>query len=62
MSYVRKTRDVYLIMGKYSNDWDEVCEENTFKEARVQLKCYNENEPYPHKIVKKRVRLEEGLV
>ena len=56
--YIRKTKDEYEVQGYYSQDWEAVCSEDTRKEARMRLKEYTENEPqYPHRIVKKRVRL-----
>ena len=56
--YIRKTKDDYEVQGYYSQDWEAVCSEDTRKEARMRLKEYTENEPqYPHRIVKKRVRL-----
>jgi hypothetical protein len=58
--YQRKTRDVYEIQGDYGYGWEYLCEEETRKDAREQLKCYNENEPqYEHRIKKRRVRIEE---
>lgn len=59
--YQRKTTDEYQIQGYYDREygWEEVCAEYTYRDAKTQLKCYNENEPeYPHRIVKKRVRKE----
>ena len=56
--YVRKTKDVYEVQGNYGYGWDFLTEEETAKEARAQKRCYDENEPYPHRIVKRRVRIE----
>ena len=58
MKYTRKTVDEYEIQGNYGQGWEMVTTEETRKEARVQLKCYNDNEPYAHRIIKKRVRIE----
>lgn len=57
-TYIRKTIDEYQIQGFYGSSWECVTTEETRKEAREQLKCYNDNEPYPHRIVKKRVKIE----
>lgn len=58
MAYTRKTKDEYQIHGNYGYGWEELTAEETYKEARAQLRCYNENEPgIPHKIVKRRVKL-----
>ena len=59
MAYIRKTRDEYQIHGDYGQGFEEVCAEDTRKEARERLKEYRENEPqYRHKIVIKRVKTE----
>lgn len=55
--YIRKTKDEYEIQGHYGQGWEMVTTEETWREAKNQLKCYNENEPYPHRIKKKRVYL-----
>lgn len=61
MAYIRKTRDEYEVQGNYNGTWERLTTEDTQKEARAMLKCYNENEPhYPHRIVKKRVRIENA--
>lgn len=59
MSYVRKTKDEYVLMTNYGygDGWEEVLIEETFAEAKQRKKEYIENMPqYPYKIVKRRVR------
>lgn len=53
----RTTVDEYEIQGAYGSGWEMVTTEETLKAAREQLRCYNENEPYPHRIVKRRVKI-----
>ncbi len=54
--YQRKTYDVFEIQGWYFGEWECVTTEETHKEAKEMLKCYNENEPRtPHRIVKRRI-------
>ena len=56
--YVRKIRDEYTIEGNYGYGWEEVTSDDTYKEAREMLRCYNENEiGYPHRIRKHRVKI-----
>ena len=55
--YKRKTIDEYEIQGNYGQGWEIVTTEETRAAARDQLKCYNENETAPHRIVKRRVKL-----
>lgn len=57
MAYVRKTKDEYEIQGNYGPrcGFEMVTCEETWKEAKAQVQCYRENEPYTFRIVKKRV-------
>ena len=60
--YIRKTKDEYEIQGNYGSQygWERVTTEETWKDAKRQLKCYNDNEPdFPHRIVKKRIKIEK---
>jgi hypothetical protein len=45
----------YAVQGNYGSRWEDVTYEDTLSEARQRLREYNENEPYPHRIVKRRV-------
>ena len=59
MHYQRKTRDEYQIHQRTACGWEEVCAEDSFREARERRREYRENQPeYPVKIVCKRVRKE----
>jgi len=59
MAYQRKTIDEYEIQGNYSyHGFEVVTTEATYREAKIQVKCYRENEPYEFKIVKKRIKIE----
>lgn len=60
MSYKRKTADEYEVQGNYGQGWECVTTEETRKAAREQLKCYNNNEPYPHRMIKRRVKIENN--
>ena len=56
--YKRKTRDAYYLQGNYAGEWEDLFECENGKDAREQLRCYNENESeYPHRIVKRRIKL-----
>lgn len=57
MAYTRKTQDEYSIQGYYCHGWEEVTVEETWKEAKAQVKCYRENEPYSFRIVKRKIRI-----
>lgn len=59
MSYVRKTKDEYVLMTNYGygDGWEEVLTEETFAEAKQRKREYAENMPqYPYKIVKRRIK------
>lgn len=58
MAYKRKTKDIYILLSNYGYGWEEELEEETYKEAREQLKTYRENCPqFQFKIKKKRVKI-----
>ena len=63
MAYIRKTRDEWQIHQNfgYGHGWEEVCAEDTRKEALARLREYRENQPeYPVKVVLKRIRIEDN--
>ena len=41
--YIRKTKDEYHIQSNYGYGWSTETIEETYKEAKAQLKCYKEN-------------------
>lgn len=58
VGYVRKTRDEWVIEGNYGYGWDEVCAEDSRREAVARLREYRENEPrYAHRVRLTRVPL-----
>lgn len=62
--YIRKTRDEYAVQGYYGHTygWEDVCTEETRKEAWQTLKEYRENElGTPFRIKKRRVKLEAAI-
>ena len=62
--YKRKTIDVYEIQGYYDSQYgyEMVTTEDNFKDAKIQLKCYRDNESVPFRIVKKREKIESKEV
>ena len=42
--YVRKTRDVYILLGNWGYGWDEVLEAENRQDLKMQLKTYREND------------------
>jgi hypothetical protein len=64
MPYQRKTKDVFVIQGRYPGPygWEDECEEETRDEGRAQLKCYRENGSGEYRMKKRRVKLEAAPV
>jgi hypothetical protein len=57
--YKRKTKDEYHIQGNYEYGFETVTTEETFKQAKDQLKCYRDNEKnISFRILKVRVKKE----
>ena len=62
-TYQRKTRDEWEIQGCYDGQhgWECVTTENKFREARVRLREYRDNEPgIPFRVKCVRVKIEGG--
>lgn len=58
--YERKTKDVWEVQGNYGCGWEYLFEEESRADAEAQLRCYKANEPqYPHRIKKRRVKIEK---
>lgn len=56
--YIRKTKDIFYLLGWYGYGWDYVEQAETLKEMKQAKKEYQENQPeYIYKIVKKRIKL-----
>ena len=56
--YIRKTKDVYVLMSNYGYGWEEEVEEDTLKEGKERLKEYRENcKNASYRLVKKRIKL-----
>lgn len=56
MTYARKTVDEFRIMGYFEQGWEEVTAEETWKDAKVQVRCYRDNDPdHAYKVVVARV-------
>ncbi len=52
---INKYLTVYVVQGAYGQGWEDVCAEETGKEARARLKEYRENETqYAHRLITRR--------
>jgi hypothetical protein len=58
MAYQRKTKDVWHIEVNYGGGWEHELTEDSWLEAKAQLKCYRENCPqYPVRARRRRERI-----
>ncbi len=56
---VSKTKKVYVLQGNYGYGWDDLLEEDTYREAKAQAKVYRENERNAsHRVITRRVPIE----
>lgn len=53
-----KYRYVYVVQGNYGYGWDDLTESESYRDARRDFRDYRDNEPFPHRIVKRRIRKE----
>lgn len=52
---IYKTVKEYVIQSHYPTGWEDVDASETYKEARVNLKLYRENEPHlAHRLITRR--------
>lgn len=57
MKKVNKYLYLWIVQGNYGDlyGWEDLTAEDTYKEARMQLKAYRENEPeYRHRLIHRR--------
>lgn len=58
MAYIRKTRDVYILLANYGEGFEEEIIEYSFKEIKARLKEYRQNCPqYSFKYKRKREKI-----
>lgn len=56
--YKRKTEDEYQIHQHTCQGWEEVSAYQNWKECKVDLKAYRENQPeFPVKMIKRRIKI-----
>ena len=45
---------LWIIQGNYGNGWEDLTAETNWKECRVNLKLYRENDPAPIRVIRRR--------
>jgi hypothetical protein len=53
MAYVRKTHDEWELWADYGYGKEAILIEDSYEEAKEQLRCYRENEPNARHWIKK---------
>ena len=43
----------WVLQGNYGYGWDDLTYHNTKKEALAEKKVYDDNEKYPHRVIKR---------
>lgn len=46
---------VYILQGNYGDGWTDLTGGTDRKEIRADLKDYDANESYPHRIIRRRI-------
>lgn len=54
---VNKYLYVYVVQGYYGlHGWEDLCQSESYQEARHDLRAYRENEiQYPHRMIQRRI-------
>lgn len=54
-----KTREVFYVQGNYGSGWDDLTAHDTYYDAKKELRVYDANESYPHRVIKRRIKRED---
>lgn len=52
-----KTEPVHVVQGNYGHGWEDLTASANYSEARDNLRDYRQNEPGPHRIIKRREKI-----
>ena len=52
-----KTEIVHVVQGNYGHGWEDLTASADYKEARDNLRDYRQNEPGPHRLIKRREKI-----
>lgn len=52
-----KTELVHIVQGNYGHGWEDLTASTDYKEARDNLRDYRQNEPGPHRLIKRREKI-----
>lgn len=54
-----KNRKMYFVQGNYGSGWDDLTAHDTRYDAGKDLRDYNQNESYPHRIISRYIKRED---
>jgi len=46
---------VYVVQGNYGQGWEDLTAHDNRKDARAEMRVYDDNESYPHRVIQRRV-------
>lgn len=52
---VTKYVAVYVVQGNYGQGWEDLTAHDNRKDARSEMRVYDDNESYPHRVIQRRV-------
>lgn len=57
----KRTKKEYVVQGDYGYGWDDLTTHDTMEDAKEDYRDYEENENVPHRIIARRVPIDESL-
>lgn len=52
-----KTELVHVVQGNYGHGWEDLTASTDYREARDNLRDYRQNEPGPHRLIRRREKI-----
>ena len=49
-----KYRYLFVLQGLYGNSWDDLTQSENYREMKIDLKCYQDNEKGQYRIIQRR--------
>lgn len=45
---------LHVVQGNYGQGWEDLTQSESYREAVSDYRAYRSNEPYPHRLIKRR--------
>ncbi len=52
---ITKYVQLYFVQGNYGQGWEDLTAHDNRKDARAEMRVYDDNESYPHRVIQRRV-------